>query len=95
LPCHLSFSVNLTPAHILPRLWLQLLLRLFHAELLAPTPTQFLYYSTSLAPPIPTYPYHFISAPEAEIMNVNISLRFLGIILRVLRLEVSVWISGK
>ncbi len=33
--------------------------------------------------------------PEAEFMNVQISLRFLflGIILRVLTLEVSVWIS--
>ncbi len=32
--------------------------------------------------------------PEAEFMNgVQSSLRFLGIILRVLRLEVSVWIS--
>jgi hypothetical protein len=32
--------------------------------------------------------------PEAEFMNgVQSSLRFLGIILRVLRLEVSAWIS--
>jgi hypothetical protein len=31
--------------------------------------------------------------PEDELMSVQFSLRFLGIILRVLRLEVSVWIS--
>ncbi len=32
-------------------------------------------------------------SPETETVNIKFSLRFLGIIVRVLRLEVSVWIS--
>jgi hypothetical protein len=36
---------------------------------------------------------HFRVYPEAEFMNHTILLRFQGIILRVLRLEISVWIS--
>jgi hypothetical protein len=32
-------------------------------------------------------------SPETETVNIQFSLRFLDIILRVLRLEISVWIS--
>ena len=40
---------------------------------------------------IPTQEEITEASPEAEFMNVTVSLRFLGIILRVLILEVSVY----
>ncbi len=44
------------------------------------------------------YKYNFLrilwDTTEAEFMNIHISLRFLGIILRVLKLEVCVWNSS-